>query len=337
MTSARLFLVTIAAVVLIAIAALVASDPSFLISGAIKGEPFYHSRPASYWIAETRRARSAGASRADVWNVLGQPEATPVLLTFLRQPDLSLRQDAATVLLRLPPTAASRAAFLGLLDDADQGLRDVAVLALAKSGDKARTAVPRLMALATGSDAADRKLAECALWKIDPSTAKELGGWRTFTSKDFGFSASMPGKVEQSKSHVDSPHGKLPVHTFEADIEACHFAVAVSQIAPDVIAEVKDWSEWLDNLAHARAEQTGAEVVSLEPIEHQGITAYESIDRKPETRDSIGIEIRVRHFIVGDKIYQALAVYPGNEDLRPAAADYFLNSFSVGDLSADTK
>jgi hypothetical protein len=314
---------------LIGLGVLVAIDPSYLISGALKGEPFYRSRPASYWIAETRRARSAGASRAEVWAVLGYPEATPVLVACLREPDLTLRQDAASVLLRLPPTAESRAAFFSLLDDPDQSLRDAAVLGLAKSREKARDAVPRLKALAQGGDAYSRNLAECALWKIDPNTAREMWNWRTFTSKELGFSASMPGKVEYTESSVDSPHGKMPIHSFNADTEICQFAVTISSIAPEVLATVTDWQAWLEDLSHARAEHVGTELVLVTPVEVPGVTAFESIELKPATKDSISMEVRIRQYIVGDKLFQALAVYPGDEDFRPAAAEHFLNSFSV--------
>jgi HEAT repeat protein len=198
MTRRRLVLIGLLLVAGLGVAVL-ASDSPYTLWGRLRGEHFYHGRPACSWRAaiqgwfwpSTRNLKSISLSTgspmplAQVWQRLfgsgpeeanerpavlsGDPEALPVLVDLLRDSDWVVRQEAALGLGNLGPAAAPAVpALAAALKDGDAGVRLSAAHALAWIGPAAGDAVPALTEALDDPVPGVQSAAAVALGKIGP-------------------------------------------------------------------------------------------------------------------------------------------------------------------------
>src|SRR5436305_1550118 len=131
----------IAAVAVPAVAALsVLLDPTRVLWGTMRGEPFFEQRPATFWL---RRLRSDDpGTRDETWQHLhdGGAAAVPVMVEFLRErpggeEEVAIRRHAAAQLGRLGSQAKPAAnALMVALNDPDASVRATAIAALGECG-----------------------------------------------------------------------------------------------------------------------------------------------------------------------------------------------------------
>jgi HEAT repeat protein len=116
-------------------------DPTHVLLGALRGEPFFHSRPSSYWeqaLLDTAPGRSTNAAKelAD-----GGAAAVPVLTDIWRRnregegKAAELRLSVGQILGEVGPQAETAVpVLLDGLRDPDRSVRTVSALALGKIG-----------------------------------------------------------------------------------------------------------------------------------------------------------------------------------------------------------
>ncbi len=130
---------------IVAALAVVLLEPTGSVLGLLRGEPFFHDRPASYWGRALRDREPAARTNAMKELADGGAEAVPVLVALLPEgragnEDASARTAAVEALGEIGPAARDAVpALKKALYDADDGVRREAADALkrieAKPGD----------------------------------------------------------------------------------------------------------------------------------------------------------------------------------------------------------
>lgn len=324
--NAKVLLITgVVAVVVIGLCAVAVVNPGQVLSGALRREAFFAGRPTSYWISEIQRSTQDGSSL----RALAEPEAREVLVECLRSPDQSVRRAAARLLELLPASSQTLPALMSLLSDPDSVLQGSAILCLAKLNATARPAVPRLQTLARSDEVAVQAYAQYALWEIAPTVALTAEEWNEFRSPEFLFKIQMPGTVAREESSAPGQDGDVPVTSFHADSAICHYVVAVSPIAPEVLSSVDDWQIWLEDSQRVHAESLGQEFVLFTPFDRNGLSGFESIIKAYGENGNLELEIRTHLYIWDDLLYQVIVSYPSRDALSNVAAEHYFGSFDV--------
>ena len=152
---------------------------------------------------------------------------------------------------------------------------------------------------------------------------QEPAGWTTHTSKDGGFSISLPRAPTESKQRVKTATGQLDVVLLVAEGKnGAAYVVSYSDFPP---AEVKPGTEnkRLDFARDGAVASARGRLLSEKRIEVEGHPAREVvIAGKGET------VVRQRLVAVGARLYQIMAVGPaGATSSKEAGA--FLDSFRL--------
>ncbi len=148
-------LVLTGAAVLLALgASAVLLDPTRVLLGTLRGEPFYRGRPASFWRGALLDAAPGAQTNARNDLAEGQAEVVPLLVELLEKTPgagrdaAEVRWNAAIVLGVIgEPAASAVPALTAALEDPERLVRVSAADALGKIGPAARDAVPRMAAL----------------------------------------------------------------------------------------------------------------------------------------------------------------------------------------------
>jgi HEAT repeat protein len=144
-------------------------EPTGIVRGFVRGEPFFEGRPASTWANRLGDANPRVKEDAHRSLKNGGEKAVPVLVAIIRAPgsdwaSVPARVMAIDILAEIGPAAGSAlAALLAALTDGDSIVRREAATALAAVGPNDDGAVSALIAeLATPNAlAATRALAKC--------------------------------------------------------------------------------------------------------------------------------------------------------------------------------
>ena len=122
-------------------------EPTGAISGRLRGESFFESRPSSYWARQLAGEPAASALAVERLEG-GKGHAVDVLVEVLQgtaEYSSEARYTAAEILGKIGPEAeAAGDAALAALDDPDLHVRSVTATALPKIGVPAKKAVPAL-------------------------------------------------------------------------------------------------------------------------------------------------------------------------------------------------
>ena len=308
----------IAILTLLGLLTLLIVDPHGRLLGLLHGEAFYRWRPTTYWrgvLAQDGAARKLRRSTFDQF--FKSRRAVPVLKELLLDPDANVRWPCVRLIGLCASVRDQERIFTRLLDDPEEDIRFEVLGALESLGPQAPGALPKLQELARTKNDAERIAALYVLWSIDPKTAQKTEKWATYTSEPWGFSASMPSRVETTP-HTSSLDGSK-VHQFTTLCGLATFTIAVSSVHPNNKLTTEERYEMAPGAVAAAVK---GKVQHNKPIQQHGHAGREQCIATEEAT------LRSRVFIVGDRVYQAQAVYKPDA-VHPDAIDYFLDSFAI--------
>jgi len=139
--------ILIAVIIVLVVVGALWLDPTGVLMGCLKGEPFFEGRPAGYW---ERSLRADPGTRVTAIEKMeqGGTEAVSVLESLLSRPkgeSAEVRWTAAEILGKIGPEAEQAGpALLAALEDSDPHVRAIAAASLPKVGVSPDEAVPAL-------------------------------------------------------------------------------------------------------------------------------------------------------------------------------------------------
>lgn len=154
--------------------------------------------------------------------------------------------------------------------------------------------------------------------------AQESPGWKTFTSKEGGFTVSLPCTPAEERQRVQTATGHLDVVVFVAEgPNETSYVVGYSDLPA---AEVKPGSEkrrldFARDGAVAKARGTLRSERLFEQAGHPG--------RELVIEQKTGTVVRLRILVVGRRLYQIMAVGPGSVVQHRDGGTFFLDSFRL--------
>lgn len=302
---------------LVALAAIF--DPTMTLQGLARREAFYRGRPTSYWIDDLRDIGRTGRIDRQAIEAFVDLAAVRMLKEAAIDDDAEVRCAAVSLIgFAAFPGDAART-LRQALEDPNVDVQIQAMRGLARLRRNSINALPRLVELSQHDDLNISANAHYALWEIDGDTALKAGRWTAFSSLEWGFSASLPGGVNQRFSLVDGFVEPQSVHSFHGNLESAHFVVAINEQNPRISAALSIENRH-DLSAHGSAHAIGGTLARYESMEWQGVLGREKV-----VKTDNGTAIATRTFFVGDRLYQAVAAYP--ETISQNAIQHFLDSF----------
>lgn len=303
-----------------------AVDPFRIVSGIVNGESFYRGCPTSYWRGEISQAISAKSSLQALEALFEDGWASDVLIECTNDRDKKVRAISAMLLSDCRYSSQIIRALERLLKDREDIVVNASIQSLAAFGGRSKPAVPELLALAKGNDEYLQMPARTALWSIDQQAAIKLEGWEKIDNEDLEFFAELPAPINVDESPVPTAAGDLAIARFESQTGLVFYSIAVSQMLPEAVEAVKA-DGWFDDHVRKSAEKQQDEVVNQEIVHHHGRQAYCWTLRKKASDDSFEMDCQIRAIPVGNRLYQAVVVFPADEPPNGRAIDFFLDFF----------
>lgn len=139
--------IVIAVIIVVCVVGALWLDPTGVLMGYLKGEPFFDGRPTGYWERSLRADPATRVSAIERMEQCGE-EGVDVLKSLLNSANgvsAEVRWTAAEILGKIGPDAErAGSALLAALEDPDPHVRAIAAASLAKVGVPADEAVPAL-------------------------------------------------------------------------------------------------------------------------------------------------------------------------------------------------
>lgn len=164
----------------------------------------------------------------------------------------------------------------------------------------------------------------CGLVLLLAATARAADGpnFKPFTSKEGGFTVSLPGKPQQSTSSAKTDLGPVEMHEVAGTAkDKTTYAVVYCEL-PAELAKQGDPEKLLD-----RIRDGGAASVHGKPIKETKITLGDNPGREIEI-DGLGGTRLWRLYLVGGRLYQLL-VAPDSGRPPSERAKKFFDSFKL--------
>jgi hypothetical protein len=142
--------------------------------------------------------------------------------------------------------------------------------------------------------------------------------WRTYRSNEGGFVVSLPGRARRTKQAVDSPTGKdlVHFHTVEMGSDAA-FSVVIFD-GPENFLRTPP-AVLLKGGRDSILAKAEGKLISERSLSLQGKPGWELVLAGPD-----GSTTWVRIYLVGQRLYQVVAISPKRQD-----AQRFLDSFRL--------
>jgi hypothetical protein len=145
-----------------------------------------------------------------------------------------------------------------------------------------------------------------------------------FASKTGKFSVTLPEKPAEKTSKVPTDLGKLELHIFIVDQKDRAFLVTYSDYPPKTVGDNAE--KLLAGVIEGNAKSLKGKVLSDEKITI-GKGKYPGREVRIEMPDKKGL-YRARIYIVGDRLYQVVALGP-DEFAKSKAVDDYMKSFTI--------
>jgi len=165
--------------------------------------------------------------------------------------------------------------------------------------------------------------ASLMLTSVWPASAQEAKkDWQTYTYANDGFAIDLPSAPEVFS---DRPSGQIrSSRQYQVDIGIGSYVVSATRYARD--AKLDQWND--DSMVElANAMKGKCRIRDGKPGTFAGALAYEMVlDQCPD-----GAVMKVRMYVVGDWVYQVLAIGPPGVDVKPETQK-FHDSFRIVQL-----
>ena len=167
--------------------------------------------------------------------------------------------------------------------------------------------------------------------QVTPSNEITLEHWQKFSPSDAAFQIDFPAQPFEQGYSVDSPAGKLDVHSYKFVGSASYFVSYTDYPSPiDGDANV---SATLDHVREGGLQAVNGHLVSESPILLQGhpgrVIVVDSPNGGPQ-----GSMITNKVYLVGRRLYSMQVAIPKDtKQSLDAAAQKFLDSFKLVDAS----
>ncbi len=177
---ARRRLVRVGGLLLLAalVVALLLPDVRWPLWGALRHEPFYNGKPASYWCAELRGYRIMFCANCPETPFEPRPPdegCGSQAVRWLYWRVFKKRPDPRPTAAILHGDPAALPVLEALLQDDDHVTRELAILGMVYIGPPARSAVPKLLIALHDEDPCIRWDARYALLRVDAKAAEAAG------------------------------------------------------------------------------------------------------------------------------------------------------------------
>jgi len=167
---------------------------------------------------------------------------------------------------------------------------------------------------------------------VTESNESTLQNWEKFVSPDGAFAIMFPQKPLESQYSVDSPAGKLVIHSYKYMSMASYFLSYTDYPAPIDRPENKK-AEALDHAREGGLRAVNGRLLSQSEISINGhpgrLLVVDSPNGGPD-----GSLIRNKVYLVGNRLYSMQVAIPKGAQVPDTAAEKFLDSF---ELTHDTK
>jgi HEAT repeats len=258
-----------------------------------------------------------------------QESAIPVLGACACDSDSNVRWPAV-ILLGSVARGNSRAALSFLcqaLKDENVEVRLQAIRALKPLGANAANAGPQLVALTRDGDPQIRSWADKALWEINIKLAAETGGWQTFESPRWNFTASFPAPPVEAQTPNFLAPNRLVTTSFSARHGVTCCTVAVTEYPVDLYKGTDD-----ERLSAARdlallgvgGKLLNEQIFERGPIKGREFTVEATVERDGDVLNKTLLRSRV--FWIQRRFYHVQVAYNSEFSILPAV-NYFLDSF----------
>ncbi len=149
-------------------------------------------------------------------------------------------------------------------------------------------------------------------------TAAPVDPWQTFSSKEGGFTLSLPGKPKEQRQPVGTAGGSVTAIMYFTEVGSTAFGVGYGDY-PGSAANV-DPQAVLKGARDGAAKNVNGTVVSEKPIELAGHPGLEiAVETPASAKMPGGAMYRARIYLVGNRLYQVIYVALKKEE---HAADY---------------
>jgi hypothetical protein len=166
---------------------------------------------------------------------------------------------------------------------------------------------------------------------VTESNERTLQNWEKFVSPDGAFAIMFPQKPVDSQYWMDSPAGKLVIHSYKHIGTASYFLSYTDYPAPIDRPENKK-TEALDHAREGGLRAVNGRLLSQSDISIKGHPGRLIVVDSPNGPDGSLIQNRV--YLVGNRLYSMQVAIPKGAQVTDTAAEKFLDSF---ELSHDTK
>lgn len=306
------WLIGLLVILVIAVAA-VFLDPTLVLWGYIKREPFFNGRPVSYWNKALQNQDSAMQAEATQKLKDGGPAAAPILVALLTEKtstgwaSATVRVQVADLLGQMGQQEGGVKALVVALGDEDPHVRKVAATSLRTLAPASREAIPKLAATLAAGDAASieaaRALCEFRA-EASPAIPELLAALKAKDSVLRWNAAKTLGKIGPSAK--DTVPALIAAFTDEDAEVREHAAEALGDIGPDAKDGVPELIKLLKDPAPKVRKDAARSLGKIGPSAKSAVPAL-----KPLLKDE---DVRVR-----DLTAQALRILDPEyaKDIKP--------------------
>lgn len=149
---------------------------------------------------------------------------------------------------------------------------------------------------------------------------------REFTSAGGGFSIRAPMALEETVQLIETEAGPIELHMYLAESGPEAWVVGYSDYPQEIVAAT-DPATMLDGAVEGAAANVQGELVSVAPLSYAEHPGRDLTIRAPAANGQVSI-IRGHMFLVGNRLYQVMAVVPPGQENSRKVTD-FLQSFQL--------
>ena len=153
--------------------------------------------------------------------------------------------------------------------------------------------------------------------------------WQEFKSPAGRYSIMIPGKPKEQQQSIESATGPLELRIASLEDRSGAYMVMYSDYPSDLIQpEVAD--KVLDSAARGGASSMNGEIVQVNPFSLGSFPGREAEFKVPAQGSQPAMKMKVRYFLVNNRMYQVMVMVTQNQAF-PEAAQKFFDSFTLID------